>query len=314
MQQSPRRRTEVLFGRPSKRPSKAEVMVPGIILACVLHMVALDSDTSEIAWHWLALAGVPALAFIRSLYWYVELRELSDEAIIHQSGQRRHPAGYPGLPIVPSERGRWRDYRVVHKKGWQSLILLTVLAVIFGLVTAALAPSVWSRWALVPGLMALVFGLISLALAYASGHELLVLLRFQPTVIELSKHPIPLGEEVDVVVSQDGPVRLNRLEVTLRCEEVVSYRVGTNTKTDRETQHEERLCDATDVVVAREEPFVYETKLQLPRRAMHSLDLESNDVRWTLRIEGDVVNYPDFDYEVLLCVAPALPEAQTVYR
>lgn len=303
-----------MFGRPSKRPSAADVLVPGVIVGAALAAAAIDFSEGSFAWGWLALGGLLTPTFVRPLYWYFELRGISDEAIIHQSGRRKHPADYPGLPIVPSERGRWRDHRMVHRKGWGNLVLLAGLAAIFALMSAAIASVAWSSPSLVPGLVSIIFGGIALAATYATVHELLVLLRFQPTVVELSRHPIPLGEEVDVVISQDGPVRLNRLRVTLQCEEVVSYRVGTNTKTDRETQHEEQLCTLTDVVVARDAPLVHETKLRLPRGAMHSLDLESNDVRWMLKIEGDVINYPDFSYEVLLCVAPPRPEARGVYR
>lgn len=313
MQQAPRSTFDKLFGRPARRPGAGGAILMGIVVLFVASNFVQELQAGHVRWGLLPVLAIVGAIAGRQIYWAVELRNVSDEAIAHQAGVRLHPEGYPGLPVVPSEPGQHQPYRIVHRKGWGGLALLLGVAAFWNGIT-------WTAIVVTEGgsvfitIFLGVFALVGLFLGFNALHELLVVLRFHPTVVELSEHPVVLGRPVTMVLSQDGPVKLNRLTVDLVCEEVARYRVGTNTRTVTETQHQERIFEDFGLVVPRGKPFVKELPLSLPERAMHSLDLENNDVRWLLKIEGDVPKYPDFSYEVLLCVAPMAQPRKAPYR
>ena len=62
--------------------------------------------------------------------------------------------------------------------------------------------------------------------------QLLVATGIGPTLVEISDHPLYPGGQYRVFLSQSGWLTVNRLRVSLVCEEVATYRQGTDTRTE----------------------------------------------------------------------------------
>jgi len=94
--------------------------------------------------------------------------------------------------------------------------------------------------------------------------------------------------------------RLRRLTIKVEGREEATYRRGTDTTTVKRTFARYVVLDTTEPSRIASG----ETLLALPADTMHTFEASRNKVLWSLKLHGDIPNWPDIDDEVALTVYP----------
>jgi hypothetical protein len=134
--------------------------------------------------------------------------------------------------------------------------------------------------------------------------QLLVTAGIGPTLLEISEHPLRPGGEYQVFLSQSGNLTINSLSISLVCLEKATYRQGTNTRTELRPVYSQDLFRRDDFQIPPGLPFETNCLLKVPPGAMHSFKAGHNAIDWTLLVEGDVANWPDFKRAFSVVVYP----------
>lgn len=113
--------------------------------------------------------------------------------------------------------------------------------------------------------------------------------------VEVSAEPAYLGDELRLHVDQMGPARITRYVVGVRCEEIVKYTVGTNTRTERHEVWDTTLFDEPGTHVRLGEHWTHDLRVQLPAEAPASFESANNQVLWTVRVHAEIAGWPDYD-------------------
>jgi hypothetical protein len=144
-----------------------------------------------------------------------------------------------------------------------------------------------------------VFALVGVLLLLALPRQFLAL--FNPRAeLTLSAPPAP-GMPVAVSWRFLGAAsRIARLTLTVEGREEATYRRGTDSTTEKRTFARLALLDTTDAG----QIAGGETLLALPADTMHSFAAPHNQVVWSLKLHGEIANWPDIDDEVTLMVHP----------
>lgn len=144
-----------------------------------------------------------------------------------------------------------------------------------------------------------VFALIGLFLIAALPRAFLAL--FNPRAeVQIASLPAP---GVPVALSWrflGNAGRLQRLTIKVEGREEATYRRGTDSTTDKRTFARYVLLDTRDA----SQIAAGETLLALPADTMHTFEAPHNKVVWSLKLHGDIPNFPDIDDEVALTVYP----------
>ncbi|MBI2823186.1 MAG: DUF3592 domain-containing protein [Planctomycetia bacterium] len=137
--------------------------------------------------------------------------------------------------------------------------------------------------------------------------QLMIATGVGPTIIEISSHPLFPGEEYDILMSQGGQLAIQSLELRLVCEEVATYRQGTNTRTAARRVYEQVLLSREGFDIQQGLPFEARARLAIPATAMHSFKAGHNRVDWKIVVKGAVARWPDFErgFPIIVCPAPA---------
>jgi hypothetical protein len=145
-----------------------------------------------------------------------------------------------------------------------------------------------------------IFALVGIALAAGVVHQFLSL--FNPRVtVQANASAVRLGESLEVRFGFVGNTRrIQRLKITLRGEEVATYRRGTDTRTDRHVFHEAVLLDTSDPALMQSGAVT----LTIPHHAMHSFDAANNKIVWKLELHGDIPRWPDVKVDFPITVLP----------
>lgn len=242
-----------------------------------------------------AAAGLPALA----------------------AGRSEDSPGYPGVPRcddMTNSPGTVLRYRLplegpdswvllglgLFAAAWNAV--LTVLAVGAGLDVAGGRRHWLLLVMLVPfvgvGCAALVLFVRALLLKTAVG----------TTQLEVSDHPLRPGGRYDVLLAQGGAGDLRELDMTLECEELATFRQGTDTRSETLVVHRQTLRGWRDVRVSPGTRFEAVGSLAIPAAAMHSFASEHNAIRWRIVVHGVPARWPPFRRVFPLVVFPP-PEA-----
>jgi hypothetical protein len=145
-----------------------------------------------------------------------------------------------------------------------------------------------------------IFAVIGVGLFAAAIHQFLSLFNPKPT-LQAARSAARLGETLEVGYSFSGRTRrIQRLKITLKAEEVATYRRGTDTHTDKNVFYEAVLLDTK--VAGQIQPG--SVSLTIPTNAMHSFSAPNNKIAWTLHLHGDIPRWPDVDLEFPLTVLP----------
>lgn len=211
----------------------------------------------------------------------------------------------PTLPVqvLRTGRGTVLPFRLglASKVGpWGVMVFGGVWSAITSAVFAASFSSGQGLATLVSGVFVAVGALVTIVSAAK------VLSRRKLARVEIAEEPVFGGAEVEVYVEQPGPVKMNRITATIRCQERVRYRVGTNTRTETRTVFEHELFDEVTVDVAAGERWSRHVRAPVPR--IYSFKAPSNEVIWTVRLEADIASWPDYDEEFPFRVLPPVAE------
>jgi hypothetical protein len=124
------------------------------------------------------------------------------------------------------------------------------------------------------------------------------------TTVEISDCPLVPGREYQVVLAQQGHIRVKSLELWLVCEEEATYRQGTDIRTEVRRVVEERLSSHRDFQIEPALPFQTEVAVAIPATAMHSFHSPHNSVSWKLVVRGEVAHWPKFERGFPIVVYP----------
>jgi len=149
------------------------------------------------------------------------------------------------------------------------------------------------------------FVLGGLFLIYYFFRQLLLTAAIGPTLLEISDHPLLPGKEYQIYLSQSGRLTVNSLSVSLVCREEATYRQGTNTRTETRQVYRQELFRREKFEIPPGLPFETNCALKAPEGAMHSFKSSHNVIDWTLVVEGDIANWPDFKRAFSVVIYPA---------
>lgn len=149
------------------------------------------------------------------------------------------------------------------------------------------------------------FVLVGVFLIVFFLRKLLITAGIGPTLLEISDHPLRPGGEYQVFLSQSGNLAINSLSLSLVCQEKATYRQGTNTRTELRPVYRQELIRRDDFEIPPGMPFETNCLLNVPQGAMHSFKSSHNAVDWTLVVEGEVANWPDFKWAFPVVIYPA---------
>lgn len=218
-----------------------------------------------------------------------------------------HPDSNEDFPCIPSDENLTNSpgvrlrYRlpVVESPGAHLLLIAIlsllwngVVAVLVVLVANQIPPGAWTGWSMV---VVLIFAGMGVAALYYLIRLLLLSTALGPTSVEVSDHPLIPGRRYRVYVAQMGQQPVNRMQLNLVCDERVSYRQGTDTRTESRRVFQQEIFVRNDVQVRPGLPFEYECDLAIPSNVMHSFLAAHNGVEWKLMIRGEAKNWPPYE-------------------
>lgn len=134
------------------------------------------------------------------------------------------------------------------------------------------------------------------------------------TRVEIDQHPILLGRSVTATLVQSGPLRLRSLEVALVCEEIATFRQGTDTRTAMAEVSRRPLLSKRRVEVGPDEPVSYDFEVSAPVEGPHSFLSPNNEVRWSLEVLITTPGRDNVKRRFPLCFYPAALSSETSRR
>lgn len=160
-----------------------------------------------------------------------------------------------------------------------------------------------------------IIGLVMLVALIGLSWAILEMRRWAPLELHFSNWPLEIGSTTSVHVirraKQSVPDADYTLEAELTCEESARYTVGTDTRTDTETVHRDRInVDG----YLRNRTFEATFDVVIPhRRGAPSIDLGNNKIEWKLDIDVDELSRMMAKIDFTLIVAPVLdPSHQNI--
>jgi hypothetical protein len=234
-------------------------------------------------------------------------RELSE---VGDAGRQSYPTVPQGADIINSP-GTKLKFRLpmATSPGWALFGKLTLCIVWNGMVAALLTIAIRSYIAGKPDwlltLFTIPFAAIGVWAIVVLVRQLLVTTGIGPTLVEISDHPLCPGGQYRVFLSQSGWLTVNRLRVLLVCEEIATYRQGTDTRTETREVFRKELFRRDSFEIRGGMPFECDIELKLHETAMHSFTANHNEIAWTLVVEDDVAGWPECKRAFPLIVRPA---------
>ena len=224
------------------------------------------------------------------------------------------PRKFPNVPDdsdITNSPGTRLKFRLPIRTspGWVLFGLLTGCLLWNGIVSKFVIDAVGAHlqgepnWLLTLSVVPFVLAGVGLIVFFV--RQLLLTTGIGPTRVEISDHPLHPGQQCRLFVSQSGRLRMNLLTVLLVCEEVATYRQGTDTRTETREVYRRDLFRREDFDVRHGLPFEAECELAVPAAAMHSFKAGHNEVNWKLVIEGDPASWPDYKRAFPVVVHPA---------
>lgn len=198
---------------------------------------------------------------------------------------------------LPPAKAEWQLFAAVtFCLFWNSLVGFFLTIVIQDV--RAGEPDWWMVAFIVP---CLIVGLA--AIAYVA-RLLLIAGGVGPTIVEVSDHPLVLGGDYELAISQTGRLHIDSLDVWLVCEEVATFHQGTNSRTTVRRVYEQPLISQQQIEIHHGLPFEARARLQAPAAAMHSFQALHNRVEWKIVVRGVVQRWPDFERGFPLVIRP----------
>jgi len=222
----------------------------------------------------------------------------------------------PEFPFIPADTnltnspGTTLRYRLPTEgaPGW-ALFSIFAAALLWNTISAVFAVMAFQRhmrgdpdWTLTIFVVPFLFAGVWL-LAYLV-RQLIATTGVGATRIEISHHPLYPGRQFQVLVSQAGRLPIDSLQVYLVCEERVTYRQGTDTRTEHRRIFEEKVHCQQKIETQPARPFETKLTVQIPPGSMHSFKAEHNEIGWRLIVRGKVAGWPDYERAFPVIVHP----------
>jgi hypothetical protein len=242
-----------------------------------------------------------------------------------QMARRLNPLKEPAaeetteFPFVPQDSnltnspGTRLKYRlpIDLSRGWRLVAILSAcvfwnsIVAVFAVIAINNHLSRRPEWLLT--VFVLPFAAVGLAMIYFFVRELLVVTGVGPTQLEISDHPLQPGRKYQVYVSQGGRLTINSLALSLVCDEVATYRQGTDTRTEQSRVFAQNLLERQQVELLPQQAFEEQLEVEIPGECMHSFKADHNEVRWRLLFRGDIAGWPPFERNFPVVVVPRIP-------
>jgi len=124
------------------------------------------------------------------------------------------------------------------------------------------------------------------------------------TQVEISGQPLRPGGVYDVLLAQGGAGTLESLDMSLELEEQATFRLGTDTRTERLVVWRQPVGSWRAVDRTPGTRFEARVTATIPTAAMHSFATEHNGIRWALVVRGTTSRWPPFVRAFPLVVFP----------
>ncbi|MCE9606907.1 MAG: DUF3592 domain-containing protein [Planctomycetia bacterium] len=219
---------------------------------------------------------------------------------------------YPTVPAdqdITNSPGTTLKHRLpIAAPGWNTWFM-TIVAIgwnilVGWLVYKAIDEALAGRADYLLGLGLIPFLVAGGFLAFLAGKQLMITTGVEPTVVEVSDHPLYPGGRYEIFFSQQGRLHFERLSIVLACDEEATFRQGTNSRTHIQRVVETEVFRRDSFTLKRGQPFATRLELRVPEAAMHSFQSPHNAVKWKLIVRGDLHNWPDFERVFSLLVFP----------
>lgn len=129
-----------------------------------------------------------------------------------------------------------------------------------------------------------------------------------PTGIEISDHPLYPGQTYRLYAIQMGHLTLSALQISLVCDEEVTYRQGTDTRVEMRRVLEQPVFHRADLAIRPGRPFEWEGELLLPQRVIHSFRADHNAIQWRLVVMGQPQRWARFERCFPVVLYPAVSD------
>lgn len=223
-------------------------------------------------------------------------------------------AAYPTIPSdanLTNSPGVKLRYRlpVLQSPAWR-LMLAAVFCLIWNgsaavLVVLAVRSFVDDR----PEWFLTLFTIPFLAIGAGVLHRFVQLMMIQtgigPTQVEVSDHPLRPGHGYGLYVCQSGKLAMHTLTLNLVCEELATYRQGTDIRTETKKVFDRQIFRQQGFLIEPGIPFEHQCTLEIPPDAMHSFRSDHNAINWRLDVRGEAADWPPFERSYPIVVYPA---------
>ncbi len=145
------------------------------------------------------------------------------------------------------------------------------------------------------------FVLVGIGMIIGVFYYILALFNAKPQLTLTPGH-IPIGTAGEISWTINGRVdSIQNLTITLNGREEVTYRQGTNTRTDKRTFYDIELF-STD---STSDMYTGQIGFPIPHDTMHSFEADNNKIIWSIIVKGDIKRWPDIDSNFTITVLPA---------
>lgn len=223
------------------------------------------------------------------------------------------PTGLPSIEADDQSPGTEREYRLPAdgSDGWRVASMAT-LCLVWNVLVALFAYQIGVGY-LSSGIRVGVAVLLAAPLAVIGWRMTLSTWRDARgagsggvTRVEVDRHPLLLGESTGATLVQSGPLRLRSLEVALICEEIATFRQGTDTRTAVAEVIRRSLLSERRVEVGADQPVQYDFVVEAPAEGPHSFVAPNNEVRWSLEVSISTPGRGATRRRFPLCLYPPL--------
>lgn len=124
------------------------------------------------------------------------------------------------------------------------------------------------------------------------------------TIVEISNHPLQPGQTCEVYVAQYGRAILKSFQAKLVCEEMSTFRQGTDVRTEKHPVFQEIVLAISEITIDPNQPWEQKFTLAVPPSAMHSFQSPHNSISWWIVIHGEGSPWPSYFRRFPVVVLP----------
>ncbi len=124
------------------------------------------------------------------------------------------------------------------------------------------------------------------------------------TRVEIDRFPLVLGETAQATLLQFGPARLRALEVHLVCDEIATFRQGTDSRTATAEVLRQSLLAEKRIEAPAGETLRRAFAVPTPAVGPHSFVSPNNEIRWSIEVAITPAGRPEVRRRFPLCVHP----------